>query len=124
MFTISVANAASSAETMELYSIVRLMLIVVPPAPRLNSLAASSAPCDLSAARQKRHKIDPLPRDLAEAVSLMEKSALVRETLGEHIFAKFVENKRQEIEDYRKNVGAEFDKQVSEYEVKRFLPFL
>ena len=78
----------------------------------------------MSAARQRRHKIDTLPRDLDEAVSLMEKSPLVRETLGEHIFAKFVENKRQEIEDYRKNVGAEYDKQVSEYEIKRFLPFL
>jgi glutamine synthetase len=54
----------------------------------------------------------------------MEQSDLVRAALGEHIFAKFIENKRQEIEDYRKNVGAEFDKQVSEYEVKKFLPFL
>ena len=79
---------------------------------------------EMSAAKQKRHKIDTLPRDLDEALTLMEKSELVRSTLGEHIFIKFVENKRQEIEDYRKNVGAEFDKQVSEYEVKRFLPFL
>jgi glutamine synthetase len=79
---------------------------------------------EMSAAKQKRHKIDTLPRDLDEALTLMEKSELVRSTLGEHIFTKFVENKRQEIEDYRKNVGAEFDKQVSEYEVKRFLPFL
>lgn len=79
---------------------------------------------EMSAAQQKRLRIGNLPRDLVEAVKLMEKSALVRETLGEHIFAKFIANKRHEIEDYRKNVGAEFDKQVSPYEVERYLPFL
>ncbi len=79
---------------------------------------------EMSAAQQKRLRIGNLPRDLEEAVKIMEKSALVRETLGEHIFAKFIANKRHEIADYRKNVGAEFDKQVSPYEVERYLPFL
>jgi glutamine synthetase len=79
---------------------------------------------EMSGAQQKRHHISNLPRDLEEAVKLMEKSPLVRATLGDHIFAKFIANKRQEIEDYRKNVGAEFDKQVSPYEVERYLPFL
>ncbi len=79
---------------------------------------------EMSGAQQKRLHIGNLPRDLDEAVKIMEKSDLVRETLGEHIFAKFIANKRQEIEDYRKNVGAEFDKQVSPYEVERYLPFL
>jgi glutamine synthetase len=54
----------------------------------------------------------------------MEKSALVRETLGEHIFGKFIENKKLEIEDYKQNVSREFEKQVSDYEVRRYLPFL
>ena len=57
-----------------------------------------------------------LPRNLDEAVRLMEKSDLVRATLGDHIFAKFIANKREEIDEYTKNVGSEFDKQVSDYE--------
>jgi glutamine synthetase len=78
----------------------------------------------MSGARQKKLRIQTLPRDLDEAVRLMAKSALLRTTLGDHIFDKFIENKRQEIEDYRKNVGAEFDKQVSGYEIERYLPLL
>ncbi len=79
---------------------------------------------EMSGTRQKKFRIHTLPRDLEEAVMLFGKSELVRATLGEHIFAKFIQNKQQEIEDYRKNVGAEFDKQVSRYEIERYLPFL
>ena len=78
----------------------------------------------MSNARQKKFSILTLPRNLEEAVKLAEKSALVRETLGEHIFAKFIANKREEIADYLKTVGSEFDKQVSDYEIGRYLPFL
>ncbi|MGB8953339.1 MAG: glutamine synthetase family protein [Candidatus Aminicenantales bacterium] len=74
--------------------------------------------------RQKKLKIQTLPRNLEDSVKLMEKSALVRESLGDHIFFKFIANKNCEIKDYNKNVSREFDKQVSEYEVKRYLPFL
>jgi glutamine synthetase len=78
----------------------------------------------MSGARQRKFEIKVLPRDLEEAVRLMEKSPLVRETLGEHIFRKFIENKRLEIDDYKQNVSREFEKQVSDYEVRRYLPFL
>lgn len=78
----------------------------------------------MSNARQKKFSIQTLPRNLEEAVKLSEKSALVRETLGEDIFAKFIANKREEIADYLKTVGSEFDKQVSDYEIGRYLPFL
>jgi len=78
----------------------------------------------MSGTRQKKFNIQTLPRNLEEAVKLAEKSDLVRETLGEHIFAKFIANKRQEIADYMKAVGSEFDKQVSDYEIGRYLPFL
>ncbi|MDP2915032.1 MAG: glutamine synthetase family protein [Candidatus Aminicenantes bacterium] len=78
----------------------------------------------MSNARQKKFSIQTLPRNLEEAVKLAEKSALVRETLGEDIFAKFIANKREEIADYMKAVGSEFDKQVSDYEIGRYLPFL
>jgi len=79
---------------------------------------------DMSLAKQRRYLIQTLPRNLEEAVKLMEKSDLLRETLGEDIFQKFVANKKHEIRDYATAVSAEFDKQVSEYEIERYLPFL
>ncbi|MBM3722306.1 MAG: glutamine synthetase [Actinobacteria bacterium] len=57
-----------------------------------------------------------LPRDLNEAISAMEKSELVREILGEHVFEYFLRNKRAEWEDYRR--------QVTAYELDRYLPVL
>lgn len=78
----------------------------------------------MSGARQKKFEIRVLPRNLDEAVKLMEKSELVRETLGDHIFQKLVANKKKEVEEYGKNVSGEFDKQVSDYEVEHYLPFL
>jgi glutamine synthetase len=58
----------------------------------------------------------PLPADLSEAISAMEKSDLVRETLGEHVFEYVLRNKRAEWQDYRR--------QVSAYELDRYLPIL
>ncbi len=78
----------------------------------------------MSNTRQKKFDIRVLPRNLGEAVRLMEKSSLVRETLGEHIFSRFVANKHAEIKEYDINVSGEFEKQVSDYEVKKYLPFL
>lgn len=78
----------------------------------------------MTASRQKKSGIQVLPRNLAEAIKLTEKSQLVRETLGEHIFQTFLTNKQKEVEDYLKNVPDEYDKQVSPYEIKRYLPVL
>ena len=58
----------------------------------------------------------PLPANLDEAISHMEKSDLVRETLGEHVFEYVLRNKRAEWQDYRR--------QVSAYELDRYLPVL
>jgi glutamine synthetase len=58
----------------------------------------------------------PLPANLDEAISHMEKSELVRETLGEHVFEYVLRNKRAEWQDYRR--------QVSAYELDRYLPVL
>ena len=57
-----------------------------------------------------------LPSNLEEAITVMEKSELVRETLGEHVFDYFLRNKRAEWQDYRR--------QVSAYELDRYLPVL
>ena len=60
--------------------------------------------------------IGTLPASLWEAVQLTEKSKLVRETLGEHVFNAFIENKKIEWDDYRTK--------VTDYELKRYLPIL
>jgi len=65
--------------------------------------------------RQKRG-IGSLPGNLFEAISLTEKSALVRKALGEHVFGSFVRNKKIEWDRYRA--------QVSAYELRRYLPIL
>jgi len=60
--------------------------------------------------------IDPLPGSLAEAVAVMERSDLVAETLGEHVFEFFLRNKRAE--------WTEYARQVTPYERDRLLPVL
>ena len=57
-----------------------------------------------------------LPSNLEEAITVMEKSELVQNTLGEHVFEYFLRNKRAEWQDYRR--------QVSAYELDRYLPVL
>jgi len=57
-----------------------------------------------------------LPSNLNEAILAMEKSELVRETLGEHVFEYVLRNKRAEWLDY--------SRQVSAYELDRYLPVL
>jgi glutamine synthetase len=46
----------------------------------------------------------------------MQDSELVAETLGEHVFDFFLRNKRAEWQEYRR--------QVTEYELARYLPML
>ncbi len=48
--------------------------------------------------------IKPLPRSLEEAIRRMERSELVAETLGEHVFDYFLRNKTDEFEQYRRQV--------------------
>jgi glutamine synthetase len=79
---------------------------------------------EMSNAKQKKFEIRTLPRNLEEALKTMEKGGLLRENFSEHLFTTFLANKRAEIEEYNINVSGEFDKQVSEYEVKKYLPFL
>ena len=78
----------------------------------------------MSNSRQKKYAIKTLPENLEEAIKIMQKSSLLYETLGDHIFTKFMANKKWEIAEYSKNVSKEFDKQVSDYEISRYLPFL
>ena len=58
-------------------------------------------------------RIDELPGNLSEALDLLEKDDLVRETLGEHIFTHFLEAKREEWDSYIR--------QVTDWERERYL---
>ena len=53
-----------------------------------------------------------LPNNLYEAVQETQKSELVRETLGEHVFDRFITNKLNEWYEYREQVSSLGDRQV------------
>ena len=50
--------------------------------------------------------IGKLPQSLSEALAVMERSSLVQEALGEHIFEWFLRNKRSEWRSYKTHVSA------------------
>ena len=55
----------------------------------------------LTERERKSLGIDPLPKNLHEAIAVAENSELLAETLGEHVFDFFLRNKRAEWEEYR-----------------------
>ena len=79
---------------------------------------------EMTKSEMKRKKIKTLSKNLKEALELFKKSRLVRETLGEHIFQKIIQNKEIEWQKYQKAVGKKYEKQVSPYEIKEYLPVL
>ncbi|MFA7178634.1 MAG: glutamine synthetase family protein [Dehalococcoidales bacterium] len=71
---------------------------------------------DMTEAERAERGIGTLPSSLNEAIKLTENSELVRRTLGDHCFNAFLENKKLEWDKYRI--------QVTEFELKRYLPIL
>ncbi len=65
---------------------------------------------------RKRRGIKQLPGSLVEAVQLTEKSEVVRNALGDHVFNHFIGNKRVEWDRYRI--------QITSYELEKYLPIL
>ena len=57
--------------------------------------------------------IQQLPQSLSDALRVMEKSSLVADALGDHIFEWFLRNKRAEWRSYKTH--------ISEYELGRYL---
>jgi glutamine synthetase len=70
----------------------------------------------MSTEEKANSSIKTLPGSLIEAIMETEKSALVKEALGEHIFQKFIHNKKIEWDKYRT--------QVSQYEIESYFPIL
>ena len=65
--------------------------------------------------REKRG-LTPLPGNLLEAIAETEGSEFICDTLGEHIFTRFLFNKKKEWEEYRI--------QITQHELKKYLPLL
>ncbi len=70
----------------------------------------------LTPAERRPMGMEPLPGSLNQAIQAMERSELVAETLGEHVFDFFLRNKQAEWEEYRRQVNA--------WEIDRYLPTL
>ena len=70
----------------------------------------------LTGSERRAMGIEPLPSTLHEAISVMERSDLVADALGEHVFDFFLRNKRAEWEDYRG--------EITQFELERYLPGL
>jgi glutamine synthetase len=71
---------------------------------------------ELSPAQRLAEGIVALPGSLSEAVDVMERSELMAEVLGEHVFEWFVRNKRAE--------WAEYKAEVTAFELRRYLTSL
>ena len=68
----------------------------------------------LSDSERKAKGIETLPDNLGFAVSITEKSDLVKRALGDHIFSRFIELKKKEWDEYRIQVPQhELDKYLS-----------
>jgi glutamine synthetase len=71
---------------------------------------------EMSEAEKKERGIETLPGNLYEAIKEVENSELVKNALGEHIFNKFIDNKKIEWDKYRTH--------VSKYELQKYMPIM
>ena len=70
----------------------------------------------MSENERKKRGIKSLPDSLYSAILTTEKSDVVKDALGENVFKKFIANRKREWEEYRI--------QVTDYEIKKYLPIL
>ncbi|MDD3296423.1 MAG: glutamine synthetase family protein [Candidatus Omnitrophica bacterium] len=71
---------------------------------------------DMTEKERRQAGIESLPDDLFEAVKITEKSPLVRKALGDKVFEYFIRNKKDEWNEYRR--------QITKYELTKYLPIL
>ena len=71
---------------------------------------------EMSPEERTEKGITELPGNLYAAIKETENSALVKKILGDHIFSKFIENKKVEWDRYRTH--------VSQFEIEEYLPKL
>ncbi|MDA8234155.1 MAG: type I glutamate--ammonia ligase [Clostridia bacterium] len=68
---------------------------------------------DMTKEEREQFGIDSLPGSLGEAIEELKKDSIIKEALGEHVFAKYIEAKEAEWNTYRM--------QVHEWELKNYL---
>ncbi|UCF85669.1 MAG: glutamine synthetase [Desulfobacteraceae bacterium] len=71
---------------------------------------------EMNPGERRAHGITDLPGNLYAAILEAEKSELVKKVLGDHVFNKFIENKKIEWDRYRTH--------VSQFEIENYLPTL
>jgi glutamine synthetase len=71
---------------------------------------------EMSAKEREAAGVRCLPGNLYEAIQIGQRSELLRETLGDYLFEKLLENKRIEWDRYTRHVG--------EYELREYLSVL
>jgi len=71
---------------------------------------------DLNDKERAEKGITSLPENLGAAIKLTEKSELMRETLGDHCFDRFITLKKKEWDEYRI--------QVTDFEIKKYYSIL
>lgn len=71
---------------------------------------------DMTPAEREADGITSLPGSLEEAVNEFENSDFIKESLGEHVYTKFIEAKRKEWEGYRTSISQwEIDTYLAKY---------
>ena len=70
----------------------------------------------MSEQERRRLGIKNLPENLKEAIEFFQKSELMKETLGEELFEKFIEAKQKEWDEYKTI--------ISEWELNKYLPII
>ncbi|MCK5731665.1 MAG: type I glutamate--ammonia ligase [Tenericutes bacterium] len=71
---------------------------------------------ELNSAERENLGVKNLPDNLKEAIDIFKEDELMKETLGVHIFEKFIELKTKEWDEFRKC--------VTEWEVKRYIKMM
>ncbi len=71
---------------------------------------------DMSKEELDKNGIETLPSSLEEAIKCAEEDAFIRESVGDHVFSKYIEGKRDEWEEYKTMVSKwEIDKYLVKY---------
>jgi glutamine synthetase len=84
---------------------------------------------ELSLKKLEKLGIRSLPADLEHALEMMEKSALVKETMGEEFLSHYLAAKKAHFKAYNDSLGHRkddwsMDHMVSRFEVEELLPIL
>ncbi|RMG66712.1 MAG: type I glutamate--ammonia ligase [Calditrichaeota bacterium] len=82
---------------------------IEPPPPVNKNIFA------MSEREKRRLRIQPLPSNLLQAIEKLERSSLMRETLGDHIFFHFISAKKQE--------WSRYISQVHQWELDHYLNY-